>query len=116
MVLLLRLSPAIPFNILNYAFSLTSINFWFFALGSWIGMAPGTFMYIYIVWTAVYFAQGRAQAELWGDILKYVGGGVATIVAVVLVTYFARREINKNLEEDEEQKTLNTNPHPTYNV
>jgi len=81
-------------------------------------MAPGTFMYIYIVWVSVYFAQGRAEAELLGDILKYGGGGVATILAVVLVTFFARREIKKNLDEDEEQKSLNSegSTPTTYNT
>jgi len=43
-VLLTRLSPVFPFNLLNYAFGLTKISFWKYALGSWLGMIPGTIM------------------------------------------------------------------------
>ena len=46
-VLLTRLSPIFPFNMLNYAFGLTKIPFWKYAVGSWIGMIPGTVMYVY---------------------------------------------------------------------
>jgi len=104
MILLLRLSPAIPFNLLNYAMSLTSINFFFYALGSWLGMAPGTFMYVYVSWATINVASNTDQAELAKTILTYVGGGIATILVVVLVTIFAKREINKALEEEEEQE------------
>jgi uncharacterized membrane protein YdjX (TVP38/TMEM64 family) len=54
MVLLVRLSPVIPFNILNYALALTGISFPGYVYGSWVGMAPGTFMYIFIPWAGVH--------------------------------------------------------------
>lgn len=38
---LLRLSPAIPFNLQNYLYGLTKINFWPYVWVSWIAMAPG---------------------------------------------------------------------------
>ncbi|HYT93620.1 MAG TPA: TVP38/TMEM64 family protein, partial [Gemmataceae bacterium] len=44
-VLLLRLSPVFPFNLLNYALSLTRVAFRDYFLASWIGMLPGTVMY-----------------------------------------------------------------------
>jgi len=47
-VFLLRLSPVFPFNLLNYAFGLTKISFSKYALASWIGMLPGTIMYVYL--------------------------------------------------------------------
>src|SRR5262249_18426533 len=47
-VLLLRLSPVFPFNLLNYALALTRVRFRDYALASWIGMFPGTVMYVYI--------------------------------------------------------------------
>jgi pyruvate/2-oxoglutarate dehydrogenase complex dihydrolipoamide dehydrogenase (E3) component len=46
-VLLTRLSPVFPFNMLNYAFGLTKKSFWKYALASWIGMIPGTIVYVY---------------------------------------------------------------------
>ncbi len=47
-VLLTRLSPAFPFNLLNYAFGLTRVRLRDYVLASWIGMMPGTVMYVYV--------------------------------------------------------------------
>ena len=47
-VALLRLSPAVPFNVQNYLYGVTSIRFWTCFLTSWIAMMPGTFMYVYL--------------------------------------------------------------------
>ena len=47
-VLLTRLSPVLPSNILNYGFSLTKINFWQYLFFSWLGMLPVIFTYVYI--------------------------------------------------------------------
>ena len=47
-VLLTRLSPLLPSNILNYGFSITRINFWEYLFFSWLGMLPVIFTYVYI--------------------------------------------------------------------
>ena len=47
-VLLTRLSPAFPFNLLNYAYGLTRVTFRDYAVGSLVGMVPGTAMYVYL--------------------------------------------------------------------
>src|SRR5262245_33701761 len=47
-VLLTRLSPAFPFNLLNYAYGLTRVSFRDYVVGSLIGMIPGTAMYVYL--------------------------------------------------------------------
>ncbi|MCB1197035.1 MAG: TVP38/TMEM64 family protein [Deltaproteobacteria bacterium] len=46
-VFLLRLSPVFPFNILNYLLGLSSISSKDYIVASWIGMLPGTFLYVY---------------------------------------------------------------------
>jgi len=105
MVFLLRLSPAIPFNLLNYILSMTGINFPFYALGSWIGMMPGTFLYVYIPWAAVHTANTASDTTaLIKNIIVFGAGGAATIVAIVIITIFAKREIDKALKEDEENE------------
>src|SRR5207249_494627 len=48
LIFLLRLSPVIPFNLSNYLYGLTGVKFWPYVLASWIGMMPGTFLYVYI--------------------------------------------------------------------
>ncbi len=45
-VFLLRLSPVIPFNVLNYALGLTQVRAVDFLVAS-IGMIPGTLLYVY---------------------------------------------------------------------
>src|SRR5690242_15463369 len=47
-VLLTRLSPVFPFTLLNYAFGLTRVKLGHYVLASWIGMIPGTVMYVYL--------------------------------------------------------------------
>jgi uncharacterized membrane protein YdjX (TVP38/TMEM64 family) len=48
LIFLLRQSPVIPFNLSNYLYGLTSVKFWPYMLTSWIGMIPGTFLYVYV--------------------------------------------------------------------
>src|SRR6266705_1869748 len=48
LIFLLRLSPVIPVNLSNYVYGLTGVKFWPYVLASWIGMMPGTFLYVYI--------------------------------------------------------------------
>ena len=45
-IALIRLSPLIPYNVANYAFGATEVRWGHFVLGSWIGMLPGTVMYV----------------------------------------------------------------------
>jgi uncharacterized membrane protein YdjX (TVP38/TMEM64 family) len=47
-VLLTRLSPAFPFNLQNYGYGLTKIPALHYVVASWVGMIPGTIMYVYL--------------------------------------------------------------------
>src|SRR2546422_7417182 len=47
-VLLTRLSPVFPFTLLNYTFGLTRVKLSHYVLASWLGMIPGTVMYVYL--------------------------------------------------------------------
>lgn len=110
MVFLLRLSPAIPFNLLNYMLGLTAVPFWQYAIASWVGMLPGTFMYVFVSWAAVGGATKAASgqkadtATILKDVLTYGVGGVVTIAVVVLVTVLARRELKKAMDTAEAEK------------
>lgn len=46
MVLLMRLSPLLPFNALNYSLGISKVGFRSYFLGS-VGMIPGTLLYVY---------------------------------------------------------------------
>jgi uncharacterized membrane protein YdjX (TVP38/TMEM64 family) len=94
-VLLTRLSPVFPFNLLNYAFGATRVSFRDYVLASWIGMLPGTIMYVYLGSTA-----GRLADVVTGTLAKspaqqtlfYAGLG-ATIVVTIVITRIARRAL-----------------------
>ncbi len=89
---LTRLSPVFPFNLLNYAFGLTRVSLRGYFLTSWIGMIPGTLMYVYIgslagdVATLGAGSRMRSGAE-W---TLYGVGLLATIAVTVYVTRLAR--------------------------
>ncbi len=100
-ILLLRLSPIFPFNLLNYALGLTRVSLRDYALASLLGMLPGTFLYVYLgslVTSASELLSGKRPAMgLWEQIL-YWGGLAATLVVTVLITRMARQALNKALE------------------
>ncbi len=48
MVLLTRLSPVFPFNLLNYGFGVTAVPFGEYLWASWVGMMPGTVLYVWL--------------------------------------------------------------------
>lgn len=97
-VLLLRLSPVFPFNMLNYGLGLTRVRFADFFLAS-IGMLPGTLLYVY-------------YGKLGGDVASLAAGMpaamrgpayyatlalglVATLVVTTIVTRIARKALKE---------------------
>ena len=108
-VLLTRLSPIFPFNVLNYAFGLTKIAFWKYALGSWIGMIPGTVMYVYFGAALGSFAQlaaGKVEQGVAGRLFFWFGLA-ATFVVTVFVTRLARKALKQAVESKAAEATEN---------
>ena len=100
-VALLRLSPLFPFNVLNYALGLTRVRLRDFVLASWLGMLPGTALYVYLgsLFTNVGdllagSPAGRPSAASW----MYWLGLAATVAVAVVVTRTARRALASALE------------------
>lgn len=95
-VLLARLSPVFPFNLLNYAFGLTRVSLRDYFFASWAGMLPATVMYVYLGSLAGDLAAlGGARSRKPAEWALYVVGLLATIIAV----FFATRLARKALEE-----------------
>lgn len=83
-VILLRLQPVLPFNILNYALGLTSIRLRDYILASWIGMFPATVLYVYlgsVMNNISDLLRGRPNSGMAGRLLLW--GGLAAIVILV---------------------------------
>lgn len=102
LILLLRLSPVIPFNILNYALGLSNVTVGRYVIASFVGMLPGTWLYVYLGSLAT-TAAGLASGGSVGGRLRLaltVAGFVATLLVVVLVTRSARRVLDEELARD----------------
>lgn len=102
-VLLTRLSPAFPFNVLNYLFSITSVRTRDYFLASWIGMFPGTLMYIYFGTAIKNIADlvgGRFEGGVAQKVLLAVGL-IATVAVTVYITRIARAAIREYVPEEE---------------
>ena len=94
---LARLSPLIPYTMLNYFLSLTSIRFTHYVLASWIGMMPGTFAYVYLGSLGSIDTPREKSAIEW---LMLGTGILATLMAAILISRSAARAMNKQLGED----------------
>lgn len=94
MVLLLRLSPVFPFSLLNYGLGLTKIGFWPALLASWIGMMPGTILYVYLG----SIAKVAAGETTTGQKILYAVGLLATLAVTVWITRIAKRALSGRLE------------------
>jgi uncharacterized membrane protein YdjX (TVP38/TMEM64 family) len=102
LIFLLRLSPVIPFNLSNYFYGLTGVKFWPYVLASWIGMIPGTFLYVYIGTAgkaAVSAAAGGdAMSQGWQYWTLMSIGLAATIIVTIWVTKIARDALKKSAD------------------
>jgi uncharacterized membrane protein YdjX (TVP38/TMEM64 family) len=96
-VLLLRLSPIFPFNLLNYALGLTQVRFLDFLIAS-IGMLPGTLLYVYygsVAGDVARLAAGIPLQPSAGSYAVLAIGLLATVTVTVLVTRTARRALHE---------------------
>ena len=101
---LTRLSPVFPFNLLNYAYGLTKVTLRDYFFASWIGMFPGTVMYVYIGSLAGSLATVGAEerARTTGEWLLYGVGLVATIAVTLFVTRLARKALSRKIDPGSE--------------
>jgi uncharacterized membrane protein YdjX (TVP38/TMEM64 family) len=105
-VLLTRLSPVFPFNLLNYAYGVTRVSFRDYLIASWIGMLPGTVMYVYFGTLAGGLARVLAGEAGPGSttrgVVLLVGGAIAVGVTV-FVTRVARRALAGTIEREQDR-------------
>lgn len=101
-VLLARLSPLFPFNLLNYALGLTAVKFRDYFIATWIGMLPATILYVYVGTLAkdlTDLTAGNLERGPW-QLVLLAAGLVATIVLTVLITRKASRTLAAHLENE----------------
>jgi uncharacterized membrane protein YdjX (TVP38/TMEM64 family) len=106
-VLLTRLSPVFPFNLLNYAFGLTRVSFRDYALASFLGMIPGTVMYVSLgvgVGSLARVAAGDYEGGIGQQILFFAGLAL-TIVVAALVTISAKKALARAIPASDDMAT-----------
>lgn len=96
-VLLTRLSPIFPFNLLNYAFGITGVSLRDYFIGS-VGMIPGTIMYVYIGSLAGNLARIGTEAQPTNSTVQWIIR-ILGLIATVAVTVFVTRVAQKALDE-----------------
>jgi uncharacterized membrane protein YdjX (TVP38/TMEM64 family) len=94
-VALLRLSPVLPFIIMNYVLGLTGVGLGRYVLGSFVGMLPATFLYVYLgslITSVASLAEGAP-----GDGLRTTAlwvGLAATVAITVLLMRIAKKALH----------------------
>jgi uncharacterized membrane protein YdjX (TVP38/TMEM64 family) len=99
-VFLLRLSPAFPFTLLNYALGLTNVRFIDFLVAS-IGMLPGTLLFVYygkLAGDVAAIAGGAAPDKGAAYYGVFALGLIATVAVTTVVTRIARRALAEATE------------------
>jgi uncharacterized membrane protein YdjX (TVP38/TMEM64 family) len=97
-VALTRLSPVFPFNLLNYAFGLTTVSLLDYVAASWAGMIPGTVLYVYIGSLSgdlARAASGGASARPAGAWVLDVVGFAATVAVAIYATRIGARALRE---------------------
>jgi uncharacterized membrane protein YdjX (TVP38/TMEM64 family) len=92
-VVLMRLSPIVPFKLQNYALGVTAIPFLQYLTATLIGIAPGIAIYVYFG----IFGKGLGDGPSAFDWVLFGLGVLATIALAILVL---RKTKTKFAEED----------------
>mmetsp|Transcript_14480 Transcript_14480/g.20422 ORF Transcript_14480/g.20422 Transcript_14480/m.20422 type:complete len:308 (-) Transcript_14480:68-991(-) len=94
---LLRLSPIIPFNAINYIMGVTSISLLHYTIAL-IAIIPGTILFVFLGASA-----GSLTDSMSSDddptitIIVVVVGIIFGFLAIFMTSYYAKRELNKVL-------------------
>lgn len=92
-IVILRVMPIVPFNLLNYAAGLTAMRPTRYVLGSIIGMLPGTAL--------TTFAASRADDPSSNAFLA----SAAALIVIVIVSSYGARRYSKSRSVDSAEST-----------
>lgn len=106
-VLLTRLSPIFPFNLLNYAYGLTKVTFRDYVIGT-LGILPGTIMFVYVGSLAKNLATLGSEEVAAPSGIQWairIIGFIATVAVTIYVTKIAKKALNQRVESQPEPST-----------
>jgi len=107
-MVLLRLSPIIPFNALNYVAGVTAVKFLHY-VWALLAMLPGTVLFVFIGASAGSLADSgeSASSNRTVTIVTIVIGVVFGILGVATTSYYAKKELNAVIATNKEEKEVN---------
>jgi uncharacterized membrane protein YdjX (TVP38/TMEM64 family) len=97
-VVLLRLSPVVPYNLLNYALSATRLRFPSYLAASVLGFTPGAVLTVYLGAAVSRASELGSTSDDPATSLLFWGGLVATIAASLVITHVARSALATMVE------------------
>lgn len=95
-VILLRLSPALPFSLQNWFLGLTPVGFWPSQIATFFGIMPGTLLYIWVSSLGGEAAAGNLSSDT--SLARYLVLGLgllATLVVTVVITRKAQQKLRE---------------------
>ena len=98
-VVLSRLSPAFPYNVINYAYGTTRLPLRTYVLSTWLGMFPVTALHVLLgasIKNVDDLVHGQYEGGPAAKILLVLGI-VATLAATIVITRAARRALQAAL-------------------
>ncbi|SDO80137.1 SNARE associated Golgi protein [Rhodoferax sp. OV413] len=105
-VFLLRLASIVPFAPLSYALGASRISGRSFVLASWLGLLPGSFLYVYLgslVSDVGQILNGEAAGGDAARLLTWVGLAAA-VLAVLTIARFARNAVHQSINPSTSRK------------
>ena len=100
-VFLTRLCPLFPFFLLNYAYGLTRVSLVPYIWATWLGIMPGSLLFVYIG----SLANSANKSNTTADWVKTGFVLITAVFAVVYITKVARRALDKKFEPIESRKS-----------
>ena len=102
-MILLRLSPLIPFNAINYILGVTSVPLRDYALACF-AMLPGTILYTFLGSSAGSIVESASSGD--GNTvlttIVVIVGAVFGVLSILATTYYAKKQLNIILGHGEE--------------
>jgi len=105
---LLRLSPLIPFNALNYIAGVTAIGFWEYTW-SLLAILPGTVLHVFLGASAGSLSDSATRGDdTTVTIVVIVVGVVFGVLAVTMTSCYARQELKRMTQDCEEEENASS--------
>ena len=100
-MLLLRLSPLVPFNVFNYVCGLTSVSLRDFVLGG-VGMLPGTVVYVYLGASLASIGAQLSRPHSTLQILLLIIGTLFAIAGLIFISHKVKKILDTIISKKEE--------------